>query len=139
VTSRGLKDGDLPRLMGYWPSGPEPFDHLGIINSRAKSVVLSPDANDDTRLDYLDSHLWGQPDSKLPRPILFHDSFGDGLFGELLAQHFSRLLCIPSNHMDRELIEREKPEVVILEIVERLFQGMGTRRPTDPPRRSLTR
>jgi hypothetical protein len=28
---------------------------------------------------------------------------------------------------------------VILELVERLFQGIGTRLPTDPPLRSLTR
>lgn len=139
VASVGEKDGDLPKQMGYWRKEVEPFDHLEITNRRAKKVDVAFDPSDESRLDYLDSRLYIQPGEGLSKAVLFHDSFGAGIFSELLAEHYGRLLCIPSNHMDPDIINREKPDVVILEIVERLFQGIGARRPTDPPRRSLSR
>ena len=91
-----------------------------------------------SRLQYLDVRAWerpGQPGSCL----LFHDSFGHDYYAKLLAEHFGRLVAVPSSHLDPRVIERERPTVVVLEIVERLFQGIGARRPSDPPRRSLTR
>ncbi len=133
------KHGDLPLKLGYWPLEDEPFDHIEITSPRARKIELTMDARDEASLDYLNSRLYVQDNEKLPKVVLFHDSFGDGIFSELLAEHFGRLLCVPSNHMDPDVIIREKPDIVILEIVERLFQGIGARRPTDPPRRSLTR
>lgn len=138
VASVGEKTGDLTIKMGYWSAGPEPFDHLQIIDRKAQTVSIDATAHEDTLLTYLKARCLAQSDGKLPRAVLFHDSFGDGIYGDLLAQHCSRLMCIPSNHMDPELIAQEKPDLVVLEIVERLFQGIGARRPSDPPRRSLT-
>jgi len=137
--SVGEKVRDLPKQLGYWPEGKELFDNLDIVDSKSLRTELPQEPADQSRLNYLNTKLYVQPNSNLPTAILFHDSFGDGFFGELLAQHFSRLLCVPSNHLDPELITREKPNVVVMEIVERLFQGIGARRPTDPPRRSLNR
>jgi hypothetical protein len=139
VSSIGQKNGDLPLKMGYWRLGAEPFDNLEIIKTRTTRTEIAANEKDESLLDYLKGHLFTQADLNLPKAVLFHDSFGEGLYGELLAQHFNRLLCVPSNHLDPEVISREQPDVVILEIVERLFQGIGARRPTDPPRRSMNR
>jgi hypothetical protein len=131
--------GDLTRLLGWWPHPPEPFDHLEVVDPAAREVPLA-DAGDDTaKLDYLDARALESPLAGGTRLVAFHDSFGDGLYVNLLAEHFARTVAIPSSHMDPAVIERERPAVVVLEIVERMFQGIGARRPTDPPRRSIVR
>ena len=130
VAAEGMKDGDLPKQMGYWRLGAEAFEHLKIVNPQARKVPLAADTKDETRLDYLDSRLYVNANEKLPKAVIFHDSFGDGIFSELLAEHCGRLMCIPSNHMDPAVIAREKPDIVVLEIVERLVPG-HRRSPTD--------
>jgi hypothetical protein len=62
-----------------------------------------------------------QPDPRLPRAVVFCDSFTTQMF-PLLAQHFRRLVIIwhqnyPTFHAD--YLERERPDVVIQEVVER--------------------
>lgn len=52
------------------------------------------------------------------RLLLFRDSFAGGLI-PLLAQHFNRSVSIWQYNWDRPLIEKEKPDVVIDEMVER--------------------
>ncbi|GFK94279.1 putative alginate O-acetylase AlgJ [Fundidesulfovibrio magnetotacticus] len=75
-------------------------------------------------------------DASLPRAIFFHDSY----FWELvpfLGEHFSRAVYVwvrpglrgAKSLFDKELIEKERPDVVVEEIAERFFlQG------TMPPR-----
>ncbi|MBX7102449.1 MAG: hypothetical protein K1X57_00105 [Gemmataceae bacterium] len=133
------KVGDLQHLLGWWSGDPEPFDHIEVVDPKSKAIRLDQVGDDTARLDYLDARAYERPQFVGPRVLLFHDSFGDGLFAEMLAEHAARLVAIPSNHLDPAVIEREKPDIVILEIVERLFQGIGARRPTDPPRRSMVR
>lgn len=133
------KAGDLARLLGWWPEPAEPFDHLEIVGPQAREKQIA-DAGDETaRLDYLDARAFERAEFAGPRVVLFHDSFGDGIYSEMLAEHARRLVAVPSNHLDPGVIEREKPDIVVFEIVERLFQGIGARRPSDPPRRSMVR
>ncbi len=54
----------------------------------------------------------------LPHGVLFHDSFNVAL-RQFLPEHFRRLACVWKYTLDREVIEREKPDVVIQELVER--------------------
>ena len=57
----------------------------------------------------------------LPRAVVFHDSFGAAI-KPYLAQHFSRAayqLRQADLAVDLDLIEKEKPEIVIQEVVER--------------------
>jgi alginate O-acetyltransferase complex protein AlgJ len=61
-------------------------------------------------------------DAKLPRAVLFRDSFAAQLI-PFLAEHFERMLCIWDSAFDRAIIERERPGVVIQEIVERALEG----------------
>jgi hypothetical protein len=68
------------------------------------------------------------PGSTLPRAVIFRDSFAQDLI-PLLSGHFSRAVFqwpFPSTYkavrrFDRELVERERPDVVVDEIVERYF------------------
>jgi alginate O-acetyltransferase complex protein AlgJ len=54
------------------------------------------------------------------KAIVFHDSFAGSWF-RFLGQHFKEVLYIWHYHWDRPLIEREKPDVVIDEMLERFF------------------
>lgn len=132
------KVGDLTVKLGYWNEPPEPFTHWELRNPRAKPVSVDIGGDEEARLDYLDTKAWERAGGG-PRAVFFHDSFGAGFFSELLAEHFGRMVAVPSNHLDPGIIEREQPNIVILEIVERQFQGIGARGPFDPPRRSMVR
>lgn len=57
-------------------------------------------------------------DEGLPRAVMFRDSFGT-LLTPFLSEHFRRIVYAWKYPLDRELIERERPDVVIHEIVER--------------------
>ena len=62
--------------------------------------------------------VYEHPDQKRPRAVMFHDSFATPLV-PLLSEHFQRIVFSRQDSMERELVERERPNVVIQEIVER--------------------
>ncbi len=69
----------------------------------------------------------------LPRGVLFHDSFNVAL-AQFLPEHFRRLACVWKYTLDREVIEREHPDVVIQELVERsLMWNLPEFRDDDKP------
>lgn len=57
----------------------------------------------------------------LPTALVFHDSFFDGLMNDFLSESFSRTVFVFHGHpeIDRSLVEQEKPDIVIHEMVER--------------------
>jgi len=59
-----------------------------------------------------------QDNPTLPHIVLFRDSFGNGLI-PFLAPDFSRAVYVWDHQLDPRLIDREKPDVVVLEMVER--------------------
>jgi hypothetical protein len=54
----------------------------------------------------------------LPKAIVFRDSFFNSLL-PFVSEHFSRAVYVHSFEVDEELVLKEKPDVVILEIAER--------------------
>jgi len=64
-----------------------------------------------------------QDNSRLPRAVMFCDSFTAAMY-PFLAQHFQRIAfigqCFPT--FDPALVEREQPDIVIQEMVERKLQ-----------------
>ncbi len=59
---------------------------------------------------------------KGPNAVFFHDSFGDGLT-EYLAVGFKRIVFVHTGRgFDTTLIEHEKPDVVVWQMVERYLQ-----------------
>jgi hypothetical protein len=61
-----------------------------------------------------------QDNLRLPQALVFRDSFGDALI-PFLAEHFRRTVYIWQDYptFDRELVEKEHPDVVLQEMVER--------------------
>jgi hypothetical protein len=55
---------------------------------------------------------------QLPRAVVFRDSFGIAL-APFLAEYFGKSVFVWDRRFDRELVAREKPSVVIYEVVER--------------------
>lgn len=71
----------------------------------------------------------------LPRAVVFHDSMGEKL-RPLLAEHFSRATFRWVSNFDTELIEVEKPDVVIQVFVERALAAFSlSTSPMDTPER----
>jgi hypothetical protein len=57
-------------------------------------------------------------DPSLPKVIVFRDSFSDALI-PFLAEHFSNGIYVHSFVVDFDLVEKEQPDIVILEIAQR--------------------
>lgn len=68
-------------------------------------------------------------DERLPRAVMFHDSFGE-MFRPLLSEHFRRIAFYWIPSFDTAIVEREEPEVVIQLMVERGLVGF---RPVGTP------
>jgi hypothetical protein len=58
------------------------------------------------------------PESKLPRAVIFRDSFTSRLV-PFLSEHFSRAVYVWQNDFDFQIVAQEKPDVVIQQIVGR--------------------
>lgn len=66
-------------------------------------------------------------DARLPRAVVFHDSFFLAL-APMLAEHFRRAVCIWHDDFHPDVVEREHPDVVVHELVERKLMCIN---PTD--------
>jgi hypothetical protein len=64
-------------------------------------------------------------DSRLPKAIMFHDSFAD-YFTAYFSQHFERIVYVRSYQVDWTAIDREQPDVVIIQVVERRTDRLGS-------------
>ena len=58
------------------------------------------------------------PDSPLPGALVFRDSFSDALI-PFLSEHFSRAVYAHSFSVNLDLVDKEKPDIVILELAQR--------------------
>jgi alginate O-acetyltransferase complex protein AlgJ len=66
--------------------------------------------------------VYERPDRTLPRAVMFRDSFATWLI-PLLSDHFQRIVFSWQYTMERALVEREHPDIVIQEIVERALMS----------------
>jgi hypothetical protein len=65
-------------------------------------------------------HIYLHEDDSLPRIVMFRDSGANSLF-QFLNTHFSRMVALAIPEFDVDVIESEKPQVVITEIAERFL------------------
>jgi alginate O-acetyltransferase complex protein AlgJ len=71
--------------------------------------------------------------AELPRAVMYRDSMAIPLM-PLLSENFSRIVYVSSARLDPALILREKPDVVIEEMVERAMFGPAGYPMPEPPR-----
>ena len=63
------------------------------------------------------------PDKKLPKAVIFRDSFFNGL-QPFTSEHFSRVVYVSGLQYDPQLIAGENPDVIILEVAERYLNRL---------------
>ena len=122
--------GDLARLMG--------LKH--VFHEEELRPVLPPrklfvEGGGPLDLQLLDGPSFGRlvtvcPDAPLASAVVFHDSFGKVMV-PYLGRLFRRTIFIWSNQFDEAVVARERPQVVLQEIVERRLLNW---QPDSPPR-----
>jgi hypothetical protein len=114
--------GDLARTLGLVQEMPEwrlGLERIGPRQSREMDKVLPrPAGFGPGRIPIATVCA----DTKLPRALMFHDSFAVHLV-PFLSEHFERIVYYWHTDFDRAVVEREHPDVVIHEIVERTLTG----------------
>ncbi|CCH56700.1 hypothetical protein BN8_06083 [Fibrisoma limi BUZ 3] len=73
---------------------------------------------------YLPSGRYAGPDQEAPRLLLFGDSFSHNLI-KFLPGYFSQTYHVYQTTFDAELVNAEKPDIVVLEIVERDLEKLA--------------
>jgi len=74
--------------------------------------------------EYPGFEFWVCDKPSLPRAVVLRDSMAIPLI-PMLSENFSRVVYVSARKLDRALIEREKPDIVIEELVERSMHAPG--------------
>ncbi len=131
---------DLPSLLGMEPYFWDRYvDMKRTRPGLAHEITPPPPAS--KLVDRGPDILYEHPDARLPRAVMFRDSYAGWLI-PLLSENFSHILYTWQYTFDKEIVERENPDVVIQELVERVLMedtppapyaqsaGSGDPRPT---------
>jgi hypothetical protein len=103
------KGGDLARILALEDRyAEEQIELEHSVPRRARKITGTPDYMQITECRECGG----------PRVVMNQDSFGVSLT-PLLAEHFSRIVIVDGSKIDRALVERERPAVLIQEFVER--------------------
>jgi hypothetical protein len=107
--------GDLARQVGFPPRYREP-DFAPFAKVLADPGARCARRSDSGADEGFEFYACAKPD--LPRAVVYRDSMAIPLI-PLLSENFSRVVYVSSRRLDPALIQREKPDVVIEEMVER--------------------
>jgi hypothetical protein len=113
LTNRLTPAGDLAKILG-----------LSLVESNAYVLIPNPELpkftiNAPPPEHYKDPAFLNNSQAK-GRLILFHDSFA-GAWTPFLGYHFNQITYLWQYSLDSVLIERDKPDIVVSEMVERFF------------------
>ncbi len=118
------KGGDLATMLGQEQSLPEkdavrliPRPPLQLVQTKVDTNILNKKWNWGTHPAYSEN-----PSQKY-RALFFQDSFAESL-KPFLGYHFKRVVYIWLNTWDTHVIEREHPDVVVDQVVERGFNEL---------------
>jgi alginate O-acetyltransferase complex protein AlgJ len=110
-----VEAGDLAAMMGLKRVLREENLTLRVKRPRLARVVEPTGATELAEVGRLVTEI---PASTLPRAVIFRDSFTSRLV-PLLSEHFSRAVYLWQNDFDPQVVDQEKPDVVIQQIVGR--------------------
>jgi alginate O-acetyltransferase complex protein AlgJ len=119
--------GDLSLIMAMRDYYNDTFLDMRVTEPKlAHRVHESPNPHDPLLRPWRsgENFVFEQPDPRLPRAVMFRDSFGTWLM-PLLSDHFGRIVFCWQYIFDYELVEKERPDVVIQEFVERSLVDGG--------------
>jgi hypothetical protein len=112
--------GDLARMAGYRPRFAEP-DYAPFAKGLGDRAGRCAHRVDTGRVDAtVEVHACDR--AGLPRAIVYRDSMAIPLI-PMLSENFSRVIYVNSRRLDPALILRERPDVVIEQVVERGMFG----------------
>lgn len=86
---------------------------------KARRVEPPPDVLSPTRWQW-NRVVFETPDESLPAAIILRDSFGEALM-PVMSEKFRRSVWLWTHKIDLGLVEREKPDIVIMELTERFL------------------
>jgi hypothetical protein len=120
--------GDLVALLGLSDSLKDPIsDVVQTTPTKTHEVTYELPASDKPiPSHYFLPDVFQIDDPELPRAVIFHDSFGNRLM-PLLSQNFQRTAFFQTEYYSEyespmEILNRENPDLVIYEFVERSLQ-----------------
>jgi hypothetical protein len=96
-------------------------DDLQLVPRRPRNARVIEPAHAEENLMY-DRVVTEQDDRRLPRAVVFRDSFASALI-PFLSEHFSRTVYLWQNNFDPVVVQQEHPDVVIQEWVGRHFNN----------------
>jgi hypothetical protein len=113
------------KLMPADPSIAMPGPYFAPRNRSVQTLHLGNDNGHNQFLgtEYGYNQFSSIPDSKFPRLLMFHDSFGAYYLNDYLSMnfresHFVHLVNTPQ-YLSKEAIQQFKPDIIIIEIIER--------------------
>jgi alginate O-acetyltransferase complex protein AlgJ len=110
---------DLPLLLGMQPYFWERYVDFKTIKPALAHEVKPPPPSG--KLPARDADIvYEQSDKRLPRAVMFRDSYATWLI-PLLSENFSHIRYSWQYTVDYEIVERERPDIVIQEMVERVL------------------
>jgi hypothetical protein len=111
--------GDLAKMLGLSGVLTETRLHVTLADGRDPVEDRSdPLYSDAAWAPYETRYVFKGKEEHLPRAIIFGDSFGEGIMF-LMGRCFSRLVLIMTPRFDCAIVERENPDIVIDQFVER--------------------
>lgn len=116
----------LARIVGMAYEFPEEVTTVQAVSPRSR-IARKYRSRYEERLERLQPVAHGVEGSNYPRAVMFRDSFANTLI-PYLSEHFERILYVWDRDVDVALVDIEKPDIVIQEIVGRFL----SRRPRPP-------
>jgi hypothetical protein len=117
---RAVPGGDCARLIGRPKRISE--SSFKLLPKVPRVARRSPVEGTHTSWDILAPFVMERPGTNLPRAVMLHDSFG-GHLAPFLSEHFQRIVYAWERPdfpiFDSPLVERERPDIVIQQLVER--------------------
>lgn len=111
--------GDLVKILGL----------RGLISENIKKVDFKYKSKEVFSGDYykpeehVDIHKFVNSNARSPKILMMRDSFGDAMI-PYLRETFSESIFIWKYNLDKKLVEAEKPDIVVLQVVERFLDGI---------------
>lgn len=115
ITEAQQLQGDLSKMSG-WLEAYSTYD--AILPLFSKDGAVKKEIIDDVQYAYYENDS-----PELPKAIIYRDSFFT-VMQPFLVQNFDELIDIWTYKVDLDLIEREKPDIVIFLMTERIIQRL---------------